>query len=141
MKVVFILFVTAIVMWVGNRAHGVHRHRHARNGQKPERDTGSIILKPGNGKNKLFPGYGTNFRYIGEVKNGLDRVTVVTSIPIPKYQDKQKRQLYLIIVLQTYSDMRQEHRVFPSMKLTKSVIGFWHRLDIIKVNKKSCNLY
>ena len=25
------------------------------------------------------------------VKNGLDGVTVVTSIPIPKYQDKQKR--------------------------------------------------
>ena len=53
--------------------------------------TGSIILKPGTAKNKLFPGYGTNFRYIGEVKNGLDRVTVVTSIPIPKYSDIQKR--------------------------------------------------
>ena len=55
------------------------------------RDTGSIILKPGTAKNKLFLGYGTNFRYIGEVKNGLDRVTVVTSIPIPKYSDIQKR--------------------------------------------------
>ena len=39
-------------------------------------------MKPGTAKNKLFPGYGTNFRYIGEVKNGLDRVTVVTSIQI-----------------------------------------------------------
>ena len=47
MKVVFILFVTAIVMCVGNRTHRVHRHRHANTGQKPERDTGSIILKPG----------------------------------------------------------------------------------------------
>ena len=87
------LFVTAIVMCVGNRTHRVHRHRHARTGLKPERDTGSIILKPGTAKNKLFPGYGTNFRYIGEVKNGLHKVTVVTSIPIPKYSDIQKRPI------------------------------------------------
>ena len=91
MKGVLILFVTAIVVCVGNRTQGVHRHRHVKSGQKPERDTGSIILKPGTAKNKLFPGYGTNFRYIGEVKNGLDRVTVVTSIPLPKYSDIQKR--------------------------------------------------
>ena len=37
--------------------------------------------------------YGTNFRYIGEVKHGLDRVTVVTSIPIPKYSDIRKKPL------------------------------------------------
>ena len=28
-------------------------------------------------KNKLFPEYGINFRYIGEIKNGLDQVSVV----------------------------------------------------------------
>ena len=89
MKGVHILLVTAIVVCVGNRTQGVHRHRQAKTGHKPERDTGSIILKPGTAKNKLFPGCGTNFRYIGEVKNGLDRVTVVTSIPIPKYSDIQ----------------------------------------------------
>ena len=61
MKVVFTLFVTAIVMCVGNRTHRVHRHRHAHTGQKSERDTGGIILKSGTAKNKLFPGYGTNF--------------------------------------------------------------------------------
>ena len=82
-----ILLVTAIVVCVGNRTQGVHKHGHGKTGHKPERDTGSITLKPGTAKNKLFPGYGTNFRYIGEVKNGLDRVTVVTSIPIPKYSD------------------------------------------------------
>ena len=79
--------MTAIVVCVGNRTQGVHKHRHGKTGHKPERDTGSITLKPGTAKNKLFPGYGTNFRYIGEVKNGLDRVTMVTSIPIPKYSD------------------------------------------------------
>ena len=87
MKGVLILLVTAIVVCVGNRTQGVHKHRHSKTGHKPERDTGSITLKPGTAKNNLFPGYGTNFRYIGEVKNGLDRVTVVTSIPILKYSD------------------------------------------------------
>ena len=93
MKGVLILLVTAIVVCVGNRTHGVHKHRHGKTGHKPERDTGSITLKPGTAKNKLFPEYGTNFRYIGEVKNGLDRVTVVTSIPIPKYSDIELRPI------------------------------------------------
>ena len=64
MKGVLILLVTAIVVCVGNRTQGVHRHRHGKTGHKPERDTGSITLKPGTAKNKLFPEYGTNFRYI-----------------------------------------------------------------------------
>ena len=93
MNGVLMLFMTASVVCVGNRTQGVHWHRHAKPGQKPERDTGSIILKPGTAKNKLFPGYGTNFRYIGEVRNGPHRVTVVTSIPIPKYRDIQKRPI------------------------------------------------
>ena len=93
MKGFLILLVTAIVVCVGNRTQEVHKHRHGKNGHKPERDTGSITLKPGTVKNKLFPGYGTNFRYIGEVKNGLDRVTVVTSIPIPKYSDIEIRPI------------------------------------------------
>ena len=38
-------------------------------------------------KNKLFPEYGINFRYIGEIKNGLDRVSVVTSVPLPHFKD------------------------------------------------------
>ena len=93
MKGFLILLVTAIVVCVGNRTQGVHKYRHGKTGHKPERDTGSITLKPGTAKNKLFPGYGTNFRYIGEVKNGLDRVTVVTSIPIPKYSDIEIRPI------------------------------------------------
>ena len=93
MKGILTLLVTAIVICVGNRTQGVHRHRHVKTGHKPERDTGSITLKPGTAMNKLFSGYGTNFRYIGEVKNGLDRVTVVTSIPIPKYSDIEKRPI------------------------------------------------
>ena len=43
--------------------------------------------KPGLRKNKLVAKYGTNFRYLGIVKNGLDRVTVVTSIPIPRFEN------------------------------------------------------
>ena len=56
MKGVLILLVTAIVVCVGNRTQGVHRHRHAKTGHKPERDTGSITLKPGTAMNKLFSG-------------------------------------------------------------------------------------
>ena len=93
MKGVLILLVTAIVVCVGNRTQRVNNYRHGKIGHKPERDTRSITLKPGTAKNKLFQGYGTNFRYIGEVKNGLDRVTVVTSIPIPKYSDIEKRPI------------------------------------------------
>ena len=49
--------------------------------------------KPGVEHNRHFPEYGTNFRHIGEVKHRLDRVTVVTSIPIPKYRDIRKKPL------------------------------------------------
>ena len=38
-------------------------------------------------RNKLFPEYGINFRYIGEIKNGLHRVSVVTSVPLPRFKD------------------------------------------------------
>ena len=38
-------------------------------------------------RNKLFPEYGINFRYIGKIKNGLDRVSVVTSVPLPHFKD------------------------------------------------------
>ena len=40
-------------------------------------------------QNKLFPEYRINFRYIGEIKNGLDRVSVVTSVPLPHFKDIQ----------------------------------------------------
>ena len=48
-----------------------------------------IVPKPGTGNNKLFASYGTNFRYMGEIKNGLKRVLVVTSIPTPRFRDIQ----------------------------------------------------
>ena len=48
---------------------------------------GNITPKPGLRKNKLVAKYGTNFRYLGIVKNELDRMTVVTSIPIPRFEN------------------------------------------------------
>ena len=116
--------MTAIVVCVGNRTQGVHRHRHARPGQKPERDTGSIILKPGTAKNKLFPGYETNFRYIGEVKNGHDRVTVVTSIPISKYSDIQKRPFVFNNCTEDLQWYGARTRGYPQHDTYKSVIEF-----------------
>ena len=124
MKGVFILLVTAIVVCVGNRTQGVHKHRHGKTGHKPERDTGSITLKPGTAMNKLFSGYGTNFGYIGEVKNGLDRVTVVTSIPIPKYSYIEKRPIILITVLKIYGDKGQGQKDNLNMRHIQNVIEF-----------------
>ena len=54
-----------------------------------------IVPKPGTGNNKLFASYRTNFRYVGEIKNSLDRVSVVTSIPIPRLR-KYKSTLYTL---------------------------------------------
>ena len=47
--------------------------------------TTSVKLTLGSDKNRLHAEYGTNFQFLGEVKNNLDRVTVVTSIPIPRF--------------------------------------------------------
>ena len=93
MKVAFILIVTAIVMCVRNRTHGVHRHRHAHTGQKPEGDTGSIILKPGTAKNNYSQGMEQILGILEKSRMVLYRATVVTSIPIPKYSDTQKRPI------------------------------------------------
>ena len=57
------------------------------NDNKDESSTTSIKLTLGSDKNRLHAEYGTNFLFLGEVKNNLDRVTVVTSIPIPRFHD------------------------------------------------------
>ena len=46
-----------------------------------------VMPKPGIRKNILVATNGTNFRYMGIVNNGLDRVMVVTSIPIPRFDN------------------------------------------------------
>ena len=50
--------------------------------------------KPGIYKNKSVAKYGTNLRYLGIVKNGLDRVTVVTSIPIPRFDNIRVKPIH-----------------------------------------------
>ena len=93
MKLVFILVLTAFTVCLGRE---LHRHRHERKfpqGSETVQKDAYIGPKPGVEHNRLFPEYGTNFRYIGEVKHGLDRVTVITSIPIPKYSDIRKKPL------------------------------------------------
>ena len=92
MKVVFILIVTAFTICLSRE---LPRHRHKKFPQRRETKQQDAYIgpKPGTKHNRLFPEYGTNFRYVGEVKHGLDRVTVVTSIPIPKYSDIKKKPL------------------------------------------------
>ena len=80
------------------------KHRHRWDKKFPQasetlQKDAYIGSKPGIEHNRLFPEYGTNFRYIGEVKHGLDRVTVVTSIPIPKYSDIRKKSLHFNCII------------------------------------------
>ena len=43
--------------------------------------------------NRLFPQYGVNFRYEGELFNKLDRVPIVISIPLPNYNTLKLNKL------------------------------------------------
>ena len=52
--------------------------------------TTSVQLTPGSGKNRLYVEYGTNFQFLCEVKNNLDQVPVVMSIPIPRFRDVKR---------------------------------------------------
>ena len=93
MKLVIILILTAFTVCLSRE---LQRHRHERKfpqGSETLQKDAYIGPKPGVDHKRLFPEYGTNFRYIGEVKHGLNRVTVVTSILIPKYSDKRKKPL------------------------------------------------
>ena len=44
-------------------------------------------------KNELVAKYRTNFRYVGIVKNGLDRAMVVMAIPIPRFENIQVKPI------------------------------------------------
>ena len=92
MKLVFILIVTAFTICL-SRELPRHRHKKFPQRRQTRQQDAYIGLKPGTKHNRLFPEYGTNFRYVGKVKHGLDRVTVVTSIPISKYSDIKKKPL------------------------------------------------
>ena len=92
MKLVFILIVTAFTICL-SRELPKHRHKKFPQRRETRQQDAYIGPKPGTKHNRLFPEYGTNFRYVGKVKHGLDRVTVVTSIPIPKYSDIKKKPL------------------------------------------------
>ena len=52
--------------------------------------TSSVQLTLGSDKNRLYTEYGTNFWFLGEVKNNFDQVTVVTLIPIPRFRDVKR---------------------------------------------------
>ena len=94
MKLVFILVLTAFTVCL---SWEIHRDRHKNKflqGRESLQKDAYIGPKPGVEHNRPFSEYGTNLRYLGEVKHGFDRVTVVTSIPIPKYSDIRKKPLH-----------------------------------------------
>ena len=55
--------------------------------------TTSVQLTPGSDKNRIYMEYVTNFWFLGEVKDNLDQVTVVTLIPIPRFRDVKRTPL------------------------------------------------
>ena len=61
-------------------------------------------------KNKLVAKYGTNFRYVGIVKNGLDRVMVVTSIPIPRFQNIKVKPINFVRCAKTLDGNDKDDR-------------------------------
>ena len=93
MKLVFLLVLTAFTVCLSRELHRDRHEKRFPQGRKTLQRDAYIGPKPGVEHNRLFPEYGTNFRFIGEVKHGLDRVTVVTSIPIPKYSDIKRKPL------------------------------------------------
>ena len=93
MKLAFILVLTAFTVCLSRELHKCRHEKRFPQGRETLQRDAYIGPKPGVEHNRLFPEYGTNFRYIGEVKHGLDRVTVVTSIPIRKYSDIRKKPL------------------------------------------------
>ena len=61
-------------------------------------------MKPGTNKNKLFSEYGTNLRYVGEINSGLDRVSVVTPFPIPRFKDLHINPIHIRNCSLDYND-------------------------------------
>ena len=81
MKLFFILVLTALTIC---QRRELHRHRHEKKypqGSETLQKDAYIEPKTGVEHNRLFPEYGTNYRYIREVKHGLDRVTWSLLVP------------------------------------------------------------
>ena len=73
---------------------------------------GKLTPKPGIRKNKLVEKYGTNFRYMGIVKNGLHRVMVVMSIPIPRFEDLEVKPINFAQCANTLENNDKDARYF-----------------------------
>ena len=65
--------------------------------------------------------YGTNFRYLGKVKNGLDRVTVVTSILVPRYDNINVRPIdFVKCAVALYKGTKEEGQRNPDTEDTQA---------------------
>ena len=92
-----------------------------------------IVPKPETENNKLFASYGTNFRYLGEIKNGLNRVSRVASISIPRFKDIQVNPIHFRnCMLEFLSDSE-----LPSDDFNKTVYNWCAKvIPYIKYLKK-----
>ena len=85
---------------------------------------GNITPKPGIRKNKLVAKYETNFRYMGIVKNGLDRVIVMTSIPIPRFEDLEVKPINFARYAKILenNDKDERYLITPDTQASKAAI-------------------
>ena len=83
---------------------------------------GNIMPKPSIRKNKLVAKYGTNFRYLGIVKNGLDRVMVVTSMPTPRVENIKVKPISFAKCAQTLDNGEvKQHLNMADTQASKAV--------------------
>ena len=69
-----------------------------------------VMPKPGIRKNKLVAKYRTNFRYMTIVKNGLDRVMVVMSIMIPRFENIKVKPINFVRCAKTLDNDDKDER-------------------------------
>ena len=100
---------------------------------------GKITAKPGLRKNKLVAKYGTNFRYLGIVKNGIDRVTVVTLIPIARYENVKVKPInFAKCVIALEKDDKNKRYIVTADTQASKAAKEWcaHHIEYLKEQKK-----
>ena len=93
-------------------------------------------LKPGTKKNKLFSEYGINLRCVSGIKNRLDRVLVVTSIPILRFIDLHINTIHIGKCSLAFNNGAESIHNGLGVAINKWCAKAVHYMDYLKVKKK-----
>ena len=78
----FIHTVLLLILIITANTEARNSKRKSKNNAKPREKLSTSSIQ--GSKNKIFPEYGINYRHIGKINQNLNRMTIVTSIKIPK---------------------------------------------------------